>query len=448
MDVKGLQFAIFGMGESGVDTAEFLLRRGARVRAVDRKPLEALKSEHARRLEEARVPLFAQDDAALADVDIALLSPGVTPNLPLFDEARRRGITVTGELEFCSRFLRGPILGITGSNGKTTTTSLCGHLLKESGIPVQVGGNIGLPLAAMLDSSREDQWNVLELSSFMLELADTLHVAVASILNITPDHLDRHGSLENYAEAKRRMLRNQTPADAAVLNAENPLSRESAAFTNGTVYEFSAGGRVERGFWMEGPDLIANGEFWMPRAEVQLQGRHNVENVLAAGCCAHLAGAPLGALRRAVASFPGVEHRIEFVRELNGARYYNDSKGTNVDATVKALESFESGIWLILGGRDKASDYTPLKPLIEARGRAVLLIGEATEIIATQLAGLAVPVTRCGDMASAVAYAWARVVPGDVVLLSPACASFDQYFGYNERGRHFKRLVHGLEEKG
>ena len=447
MDVKGLQFAIFGMGESGVDTAEFLLRRGARVRAVDRKPIEALSADRARRLEEARIPLAAQDEAALAGVDIALLSPGVPPNLPLFDEARRRGIRVTGELEFCSQFLRGPILGITGSNGKTTTTSLCGHLLEESGLAVQVGGNIGTPLAAMLDSSRDDQWNVLELSSFMLELADTLHVAVAAILNITPDHLDRHGSLGNYADAKRRILRNQTSADFAVLNAENELSRESARFTKGMVHEFSAGGRVERGFWMEGTDLIANGEFWMPRSEVQLQGRHNIENVLAAGCCAHLAGAPLPALRRAVASFPGVEHRIEFVRELNGVRYYNDSKGTNVDATVKALESFESGIWLILGGRDKASDYSPLRPLIEARGRGVLLIGEATEIIAAQLAGLAVPVMRCGDMAAAVGYAAARVVPGDVVLLSPACASFDQYTGYNERGRHFKTLVHELEEK-
>ena len=311
-----------------------------------------------------------------------------------------------------------------------------------------MGGNIGTPLAAMLDSSRDDQWNVLELSSFMLELADTLHVNVASILNITPDHLDRHGNLDNYVEAKRRILRNQTASDAAVLNAENDLSRESTSFTQGAVYEFSAGGSVARGFWMEGTDLIANGEFWMPRSEVQLQGRHNVENVLAAGCCAHLAGAPLSALRRAVASFSGVEHRIEFVRELDGVRYYNDSKGTNVDATVKALESFDSGIWLILGGRDKASDYSPLRPLIEARGREVLLIGEATEIIATQLAGLAVPVTRCGDMASAVAYASARVVPGDVVLLSPACASFDQYSGYNERGRHFKSLVHDLEKKG
>jgi len=448
MDLKGLQFAVFGMGESGIDTAEFLLRREARVRAVDRKPLAELKPGHAQRLEAVGIPLTAQDESALDGVDIALLSPGVPPNLALFDEARRRGIRVTGELEFCSQFLRGPILGITGSNGKTTTTSLCGHLLKASGIPVQVGGNIGLPLAAMLDSSRDDQWNVLELSSFMLELADTLHVKIASILNITPDHLDRHGDFENYTHAKRRVLRNQTASDAAVLNAGDALSRESAAFTRASVHEFSASRRVQRGFWMEGADLVANGEFWMPRSEVQLQGRHNVENVLAAGCCAHLAGAPLTALRSAVASFPGVEHRIEFVRELNGVRYYNDSKGTNVDATVKALESFESGVWLILGGRDKASDYAPLRPLIEAGGRAVLLIGEATGIIAAQLAGIAVPVTSCGDMASAIAYASARVVPGDVVLLSPACASFDQYSGYNERGRHFKSLVHQLGGEG
>jgi UDP-N-acetylmuramoylalanine--D-glutamate ligase len=242
-------------------------------------------------------------------------------------------------------------------------------------------------------------------------------------------------------------LRNQTAAAAAVLNAGDALSRDSASFTLAAVHEFSAGGRVQRGFWMEGADLIANGEFWMRRSEVQLQGRHNIENVLAAGCCAHLAGAPLEALRRAIASFPGVEHRIEFVRELNGVRYYNDSKGTNVDATIKALESFESGIWLILGGRDKASDYTPLRPLIEARGRAVLLIGEASSIIKAQLGGLSVPVASCGDMSSAIAYASARVVPGDVVLLSPACASFDQYSGYTERGRHFKSLVGLLERK-
>jgi UDP-N-acetylmuramoylalanine--D-glutamate ligase len=298
----------------------------------------------------------------------------------------------------------------------------------------------------MLESSLEDQWNVLELSSFMLELSDTLHVRIAAILNITPDHLDRHGTFENYTSAKRRILRNQTRDDFAVLNAENAPSRESAPDTAGAVFEFSAGGPVRRGFWMDGADLVANGRFWMPRSEVQLQGRHNVENVLAAGCCAHLAGAPLEALRRAAASFPGVEHRIEFVRTVDGVRYYNDSKGTNVDATIKALESFDSGIWLILGGRDKHSDYAPLRELIAARGRGVLLIGEAAAIISPYLDGLPVPVTDCGDMATALQHAAARAVPGDVVLLSPACASFDQYSGYNERGRHFKRLVHALAD--
>jgi UDP-N-acetylmuramoylalanine--D-glutamate ligase len=433
------------MGESGVATAEFLARRGARVRAVDRKALNELKPEHARRLEQSRIALCAQDEAALEGVEVILLSPGVPPQLPLLAEARRRGIAVTGELEFCSRFLRGPVLGITGSNGKTTTTALCGHLLQESGIAVQVGANIGTPLAAMLESSLEDQWNVLELSSFMLELSDTLHVRIAAILNITPDHLDRHGTFENYTSAKRRILRNQTRDDFAVLNAENAPSRESAPDA-GAVFEFSAGGPVRRGFWMDGADLVANGRFWMPRSEVQLQGRHNVENVLAAGCCAHLAGAPLEALRRAAASFPGVEHRIEFVRTVDGVRYYNDSKGTNVDATIKALESFDSGIWLILGGRDKNSDYAPLRELIAARGRGVLLIGEAAAIISPYLDGLPVPVTDCGDMATALQHAAARAVPGDVVLLSPACASFDQYSGYNERGRHFKRLVHALAD--
>jgi UDP-N-acetylmuramoylalanine--D-glutamate ligase len=445
MEVRDRQFAIFGLGESGIDTADFLVRRGARVRAVDRKPLNELNPERARRLEEIHVELVPQNEAALAGIEIALLSPGVPPNLPLFGEARRRGITVTGELEFCSQFLRGPILGITGSNGKTTTTALCGHLFHECGIPAQVGGNIGTPLAALLDSSREDQWNILELSSFMLEMAARLRVRIAAILNITPDHLDRHGSMANYVDAKRRILLNQTAEDAAVLNAENAESRESAASATGRVFEFSAGGPVPHGFWRQGDDLIADGQFWMPAAEVPLQGRHNIENVLAAGCCAHLAGAPLDALRRGVASFPGVEHRIEFVRELVGVRYFNDSKGTNVDATVKALESFERGIWLILGGRDKHSDYSPLKELINQRGRAVLLIGEATDIIEAQLGTLAVPVRRCGDLANAIAHAAINAIPGDVVLLSPACASFDQYSGYEQRGRHFKELVRALE---
>src|SRR5208283_4886064 len=270
MDLGNRQFVIFGMGESGVATAEFLARRGARVRGVDRKPLNELRPEHARRLEESRIALAGEDEAALEGVEAILLSPGVPPQLPLIAEARRRGIAVTGELEFCSRFLRGPVLGITGSNGKTTTTALCGHLLQHSGIAVQVGANIGTPLAALLDSSRDDQWNVLELSSFMLELADTLHVRIAAILNITPDHLDRHGTLENYTAAKRRILRHQTLDDFAVLNAANALSWQSAVETAATVFEFSAGGPVRRGFWMDGADLVANAQFWMPRSEVQL----------------------------------------------------------------------------------------------------------------------------------------------------------------------------------
>jgi UDP-N-acetylmuramoylalanine--D-glutamate ligase len=448
MNVKQQQFAIFGAGDSGIGTAEFLVRQGARVRLVDRKPLNELKAGFAERLEAAGVKLVAQEEAALDGIDVALLSPGVPPQLALFDEARRRGIAVTGELEFCSRFLKGPILGITGSNGKTTTTALCGHLLKECGIAAQVGGNIGTPLAALLETSRDDQWNVLELSSFMLELADQLHVRIAAILNITPDHLDRHGSMENYVAAKRAILRNQTADDHAVLNACNEAARASAAMTRATVHEFSSRGAVERGFWMEGADLIADGEFWMPVSEVQLQGRHNIENVLAAGCCARLAGALLEDLRAAVASFGGVEHRIEFTRELDGVRYYNDSKGTNVDATIKALESFPSGIWLILGGRDKHSDYTPLAPLINARCRGVLLIGEAASIIEPQLAALLrVPLIQAGTMGAAVAHAARGARRGDVVLLSPACASFDQYSGYPERGRHFKTLVNELEQR-
>lgn len=444
MDWRGVRVTVFGMARSGLATIELLKERGAVVRGSDSKPLAELTGV-AEKLEALKTPFVPQGPEAAEECDAMVLSPGVRPDQPLFDEARKAGIRVTGDVEVAAGFLRGPIMGITGSNGKTTVTALCGHLLKQASIPAQVGGNIGTPPAALVNSSREDQWNVFELSSFQLEMAETLRVRIAAALNVTPDHLDRHGTLENYAAAKERIFLNQQPEDAAVLNAGNEITRGYAARRAGRVAWFSVDKPAAPGFWLAGEDLVSDGEPWMKVSEVPLRGRHNVENVLAAALCTKLAGARLEAVRDGVRSFPGVEHRIEFVKTARGVAYYNDSKATNVDAAIKAIESFEGGLWVILGGLDKKSDYRPLAPLLKQRARAALLIGSAAPIIEEHLQG-AVRVVRCGDLASATRLAAREAQAGDTVLLAPACASFDQFRGYEHRGRAFKELVAGLQE--
>lgn len=438
MDVRGKRITVFGMGASGVAALELLRAHGAAVRASDVRPREALPAFDA--------PFLPQSAEALQDCDIAVLSPGVPPDLPLLVEAARRGVRIVGDVEAASWFLQGPVLGITGSNGKTTTTALTGHLLRTAGIPCQVGGNIGRPAASMVAGSRPDQWNVLELSSFQLETSHTLRVRIAAVLNITQNHLDRHHTMENYIAAKARILACQQPGDHAVLNAENAASAALAAQARGRVWWFCAGGERRPGFWQENGTLYAGGAPFLQAAEIPLRGRHNLENVLAAACCAHLAGAPLEAVGEGVRTFAGVEHRIEFVRELDGVRFYNDSKATSVDATRKALESFEGPLWVILGGKDKGSDYRELRGLLAERARAALLIGAAAPILASHLEG-ALPLIPCGELRAAVETAWRRAEPGDTVLLAPACASFDQFSGYEERGRVFKSLVLALESR-
>lgn len=444
MEFAGKKIAVFGLAKSGLATVELLARKGAEVIACDAKPLEQLQGV-AEFLREHGATFAMQGSAAMDGVEMAVLSPGVRPDQEIFDDARRRGVEITGDVELACRFLRGPMMGITGSNGKTTVTALCGHLLKECGIPVQVGGNIGTQaVASMIGASRDGQWNVLELSSFQTEMFRKTRIHIGLALNVTPDHLDRHHTIGEYAAAKLNMFAGQLPGDHAVLNAENGITRSWAARIPGRVHWFSAGGRVEDGFWLDGQTLMAGDDLWMPATEAGLRGRHNLENILAAGCGCALAGAPLERMRSAVASFPGVEHRIEFVRSLNGVDYFNDSKATNVDATIKALESFEQGLWVILGGKDKDSDYRPLRPLLGSRARAALLIGAAAAKIEPQIEG-SVRIERCGDIQAAVAFAHAHAAPGDTVLLAPACASFDQFNSYEHRGQVFKDLVRALE---
>jgi UDP-N-acetylmuramoylalanine--D-glutamate ligase len=414
------------MEKSGQASAAFLRGLGADVTTADLKSHEG--------------PGFRLQTDELFDEswNLIVLSPGVPADLPALDRARTRGIQVIGEVELAAPYLKGPVIGITGSNGKTTTTSLTGHILKEAGIPAQVGGNIGTPVIAMTETSRTDQWNVLELSSFQLETIETFRAHIAVCLNVTQNHLDRHHTFENYVAAKAKLFRTQLPGDHAILNAGDAVCRSFASLTSAKPVWFSADD-------IRDGDVYVSGECLMPAAAIPIPGAHNAENVMAAAAAARIAGVPLTRIAAAVSAFKAVEHRLEFVAEVDGVRFYNDSKATSVDATIKALDSFESGLWVILGGKDKGSDYTLLRNRLHAKAHAALLIGAAADKIAGHLEG-ATRLIRSETLDQAVGDAWSQAQPGDTVLLAPACASYDQFQSYEHRGRHFKELVHKLEK--
>lgn len=451
MKIHGADVLVVGTKRSGLAAIKLLLARGASVRAMDEQ-IPTLEEQA--RFDELGVPVAAQSAEHIRvedrDPELIVLSPGVPVDMPLFSAARERGVPVIGEVELAAFFLEGPVIGITGSNGKTTTTALTGHLLKESGVACQVGGNIGQAVASLVETSADDQWNVLELSSFQLETIASFRARIGVCLNVTPDHLDRHGTLENYARAKSRLFETQVAGDFAVLNYDDQICRSYAAETRAEVFWFSASQPVPQGVSLEGEELLYCGEAFMRLSQVRLRGLHNVENVMAAALTSILAGADMDALGPAVETFPGVEHRIEFVRALHGVEYYNDSKATNVDATLKAVAAFPGNLWLILGGKDKGSDYAPLREPIGQRVKQVLLIGAkppygsaAAPHIEAALTGV-VPLIRAGTLEKAVSYARAHAEPGDVVLLAPACASFDQFQNYEERGNRFKQIVQEL----
>jgi UDP-N-acetylmuramoylalanine--D-glutamate ligase len=448
LQFTGKHVLVIGTKRSGLAAVELLRKPGAYVRAMDAQPLTP---EEQARFDALQVPVVLQQPENIAehgrDPDVIVLSPAVPYDLPMLREARGRGIAVIGEVELASYFLKGPIIGITGSNGKTTTTALTGHLLRECGIPCQVGGNIGTAITSLVELSADDQWNVIELSSFQLETICRFRAAIAACLNVTPDHLDRHHTFEEYAAAKARLFETQQADDFAVLNYDDATCRKYANQAKAEVYWFSVSQPVPRGISLLGSDLVFNGRRFLSRPQIKLRGLHNVENVMAACLMAHLAGAKLEDLGAAIESFPGVEHRIEFVRELNGVHYFNDSKATNVDAALKAIDAFPNNLWIILGGKDKGSDYSPLRAPLQQRAKAALLIGAegdypyaAAPLIRETLSG-AVPLIGCGTLDRAVRYAREHAEPGDTVLLAPACASFDQFQNYEERGRVFKHLV-------
>jgi len=441
MEVKGKRVLVVGLGKSGVASALFLESRGARVTVSDAKSEDQLRNEIPALLDRGiTVETGKHGERTFRDQDLIVVSPGVPGDVAPLQHARRLGIPVIGEIELTARFLQGHVVAITGSNGKTTTTTLTGEIIASGGRKTLVGGNIGTPAITFVEQSTADTWVVLEISSFQLESIETFRPHISAILNVTPDHLDRHGSMENYIAAKKRIFENQTAEDFAVLNADNEISHSLAAGLKPQVLWFSRQHEVARGAFVRGGAIFyrdgAEVEI-MPVSEIALKGAHNVENVLAAVCIGMASGVEPVAIRRAV------EHRLEYVATLRGVQYYNDSKATNVDATIRALQSFPANIHLILGGKDKGSDYTELNSLIAERVKRVYTIGAAAAKIESQI-GNAAPITSALTLESAVRKAADLAVEGDIVLLAPACASFDQFPSYEHRGRVFKELVQSL----
>ena len=448
MELKDKRILVVGLGKSGAASAVFLQSRGAKVTVSDSKSPEQLGKEIPALLDQGiAVETGGHGERTFRGQDLIVVSPGVPVDAPPLVQARLYGVPIIGEIELAARFLRGRIVAITGSNGKTTTTILTGEILSAAGFPVVVGGNIGTPAISLVERTTPETFVVLEVSSFQLETIQAFRPSISCILNITPDHLDRHRTLEAYVSAKARVFENQGEGDFCVLNADDPAANALTTRVPCPVSHFSRLHEGQAGtFARDGKILFrASGmeREILPVEEITLKGAHNLENVLAAVCMASLAGCPAGKIRQAVAAFQAVEHRLEFVAEIAGVRYYNDSKATNVDATIKALESFPANIHLILGGKDKGSDYSVLDGLLRERVKRVYTIGAAAEKIAGQVRQ-AVEIVAAGTLENAVQGAAAAAVSGDVVLLAPACASFDQFQSYEHRGRVFKELVRAL----
>ena len=451
LDLQGKRVAVIGFGRSGQSALRLLSALGARVAVADQKPVSEL-TDALGGVADTSVELFGngQYDEALRGSDLALISPGVPMSLEPLQEARSTGIRLLGELEFASRYLTGRLIAITGTNGKSTTISLIGELLRSAGFDSFVGGNLGTPLAeAALVSLQGRRWDfvVAEVSSFQLETIETFHPWIGAILNITPDHLDRYPSLKAYAAAKARVFENQTAEDYAILNADDAGLAQFRPLSLGKPVRFSCREVVPGGVFLQSETIVSNlqgvPEDVVRIADLQLRGVHNLENVMAATAVAVLAGCPMNTIRRTLQEFRGLEHVMEVVRILHNVTYINDSKGTNVDATIKALESLPGPVILIAGGREKGEEYPGLVEAVQGKTKQVILIGEARMRFREILKGAA-PVSMAGTLAEAVRQAASLALPGDTVLLSPVCASFDMFQDYKDRGRQFKERVNEL----
>jgi UDP-N-acetylmuramoylalanine--D-glutamate ligase len=453
-DLAGKKVLVLGAARSGVAAAKFLRQREAIVALNDQKPLDKWGPD-ALALEAEGIACLAGDVPGwlLDQIELVIISPGVPSDVIPVRYAERAGAEVIGEIELASRYLKGRIVGITGTNGKTTTTALTGELLRQSGLKVQVGGNIGQPLISLVEQSSDDGWTVVELSSFQLETIKNFRPQVAIVLNVTPNHMDRYASFTDYAGAKHRIFMNQTAGDVAILNADDEVVSSWANHLRAHVVQFSVKSELAEGLFLRGDEIVSRSgqaeRVLLRRNETKLRGLHNVENILAALAAGLACGASPDSMREAIKHFHPVEHRLEFVSEVAGVFFYNDSKATSVDATVKALEAFADHagmVVLILGGRGKKAPYAPLMPLVKQKVRKLILVGEDAETIEREL-GEIVSHEKAEDLKDAVTRSLEAAEPGDVVLLAPACASFDMFESFEHRGKVFKQEVRDLRSQ-
>ncbi|HEY6640462.1 MAG TPA: UDP-N-acetylmuramoyl-L-alanine--D-glutamate ligase [Nitrospiraceae bacterium] len=461
MELAGARVTVMGLARSGVAASRLLQAAGARVTVADRKESAELTSAlGAIDRDHVGVTVGPQYESSLDAADLVVISPGIPYRLASLEAVRRRGVKVISELELASQFFRSPLLAITGTNGKSTTVTLIGKFLAESGKRAFVGGNLGTALSeAAVEDLRASQegkpspfdYLVVEVSSFQLETIDRFRPWVAALLNVTVDHQDRYDSLDEYVAAKQRIFENQVASDFALFNLDDErvaaLRHRVRAARLGFTTASTIGVDLYGGTYLEGDRIVTTvtgvRQEICRRSEIRIIGHHNVQNVMAASTYAVLCGCPLDAIRRVLTTFPGLEHALEIVRERRGVRFVNDSKGTNVDATLKALESIDQPIWLIAGGRDKGGDFSRLTHVISRRVTHVILIGEAAPMLRQAWKDVA-SMSEAATLRDAVDLAAQGASPGDVVLLSPACASFDMFADYQDRGRQFKALVHAL----
>jgi UDP-N-acetylmuramoylalanine--D-glutamate ligase len=449
MDLKDKRVLVVGLARTGEATVRFLAGQSAAVRVSEKRPRQELEPS----LESLRgIPveweLGGHTLPFFLEAELIVVSPGVPMNLGPLEEARKKGIPVWSEVELASRFLRRPMIAITGTNGKTTTTTLVGEMLRADGRSAFVGGNIGNPLINFVSGPQKEEWAAVELSSFQLEGIQRLRPLVAVLLNVTEDHLDRYPSFQDYTGAKGRIFENQGTEDIAVINADDPLAFQFAHRVKSQVVLFSRERTVPAGCFLRRGEILFQGSdgkrerFRLDR--MKIRGAHNLENFMAAIAACKSCGCAREALQKTIDGFEGLEHRLEWVRDVDGVKFFNDSKGTNVGAVVKSLASFEEPVWLIAGGRDKEGDYGPLKSLIAGKVKGMALIGEARERMFGSLADLTETV-KLDSLEEAVRWVWSKTRPGDVVLLSPACSSYDMFVNYQERGKRFKAIVNGLK---
>ncbi len=446
MELKGRNVLVVGFERTGEAVCRFLLDRGARVRVSEKKAAAAI-GDRIRPFAERGVVFETggHRPESFLGADLIVPSPGVPP-LPEILSARAAGVPVLSEIELAFRFLRGRIVGVTGSNGKSTTTTLVHRILKDGGLRARLAGNIGPPLVSFVGTSRDDDVYATEISSFQLEWTELFAPAVAAVLNVSENHLDWHGSFEAYFAAKKKLLLRQGAGGTVVLNRDDPRVWGLRSETDSRVYGFSRKRRPSRGAFVDdGWVVVRDGApaRVLKASRLPLPGTHNLENVLAAALVGRLLGVPAASIRRTVLAFRGLEHRLEDVLSVGGVRFVNDSKATSVDATLKALASFERPIVLILGGRGKGGDFSPLRAAVRRRVRAAVLVGEAADKIEAALGGV-VPVARAADYREVVRAAHRLAVRGDIVLLAPACTSWDMFANFEERGRTFKAEVRGL----